>query len=104
MRESKEAREARIKEENRKRQAELIQTMKETVKKNWCKCPFKGQVLKGDIPVRDNNEQQRELRKIIRAALMLFGSYIFLHISLVPTTYLVRTSFSDTSEYDRYSC
>ena len=28
MRESKEAREARIKEENRKRRAELIQTMK----------------------------------------------------------------------------
>lgn len=39
MRESKEARETRVKEEIRKRQAELIQTMKETVKKNWCKCP-----------------------------------------------------------------
>ena len=39
MRESKEAREARIKEENRKRRAELIQTMKETVKKNMNNIP-----------------------------------------------------------------
>lgn len=39
MRESKEAREARIEEEDRKRRAKLIQTMEEIVDKNWCKYP-----------------------------------------------------------------